>query len=41
MKTFAWILVALIMPFGCFIIAGMVGKRLLQAYRRRQMVPAS
>ena len=36
MKTTSLILIALVMPFGCFIVAGVLGKRMISAYRRRQ-----
>lgn len=41
MKTATLIFVALVMPFGFFVVAGVLGKRMLDAYRRRQMAPAT
>lgn len=41
MKTFTVILVALVMPFGFVVLGAMLGKRMLEAYRRRQLAPAT
>ena len=41
MKTSSLLFIALVMPFGCFIVAGVLGKRIFSAYRRRQTVLAS
>lgn len=40
MKTTTLIFVAVVMPFGFFVVAGVLAKRMLEAYRRRHTLPA-